>query len=209
MFRADRGVSPLLLWALLPLWPWSIAGCDQLDEFSTGAHAVYSGEIIGSDSDQDTPSFIRQGFASHTRMTLTFDPALASAIETDAGREEAPGTIDTYVCPGSNDDCNVAARAPMDFDHAPLERISNLMHDALSEYDFPGGGRLRNYVFFARTHEEADAATSQRVATVFVSLLDNGRIEVRVVAPSVLDSDGETEVLPPLFGVFVLKRHAL
>ena len=91
-----------------------------------------------------------------------------------------------------------------------LEPIANLTHDALSQYDFPGGGRLRNYMFFARfalAGRRRRAAT--RDATVFVSLMENGKVEVRVIAPSVLASDGETELLPPLFGVFVLKRHAL
>jgi hypothetical protein len=44
---------------------------------------------------------------------------------------------------------------------------------------------------------------------VFLSLLEGGRVEVRVVAPSVLGLDGRSETYPSLFGVFRLGRESL
>ena len=46
----------------------------------------------------------------------------------------------------------------------------------------------------------------RRHAMVFISLMENSRVDVRVIAPSVLD-DADEELHSPLFGVFVLERH--
>ena len=187
------------------------SGCDQLSQFRTSDDEAYLGEIIGSDSGDAKASFIRSGFASHSKMELTFDPSLASVIVDDHGGgmpPPAPGTLDTFVCPAGNRDCHAGQGVPSLFVGAKLERIENLSNDALSEYDFPGGGRLRNYMFYARTHA-SDAGAPARVATVFLSLMENERIEVRVIGPSVLDPQTQAELDPALFGVFVLERHKL
>jgi hypothetical protein len=146
-------------------------------------------------------------------MDLTFDPALASEEipENDAGTAAgpSPGTIHTYVCPAAHPDCEAKDGKSSLFVHAELERINNLNHDTLAQYDFPGGGRLRNYMFFTRTDTGENGERPARTPMVFVSLMEDERVEVRVIAPSVLDRDGKTELDPPLFGVFVLKRHKL
>jgi hypothetical protein len=183
-------------------------GCNELDNFRTRPHEVYSGDIVGSDTDQDKDSFIRQGFPSHTKLDLTFDPALASLsvpVDAGAGAPPSPGTIHTFVCPPAHPDCSAKSGTSSLFVHADLEQIKDLNHDVLAQYDFPGGGRLRNYMFFARTY----TGTSARAPMVFVSLMDNDRVEVRVIGPSVLGSDGKTEIEPALFGLFLLKRHTL
>jgi hypothetical protein len=51
-----------------------------------------------------------------------------------------------------------------------------------------------------------DDKTIPRDAMIFVSLMETEQIEVRAIASSVLSDDGESEVLPALFGVFVLTR---
>jgi hypothetical protein len=187
-----------------------ICGCDALQQFRTGPSEVFNGEVIGSDSKKSEPSFIRQGFDSHTEMDLTFDPSLASTY-VQSGKSapslQAPGAIDTYVCPPSSDFCAVSRRVPGHFRHSKLEPIMNLTHDALSQYDFPGGGRLRNYIFVARFQAPIDSSTTQRAAMVFLSLMEDGKVEARVIAPSVLSSDQQTELQPALFGVFVLDRR--
>jgi hypothetical protein len=181
------------------------SGCNDLAEFRTGPGVAYVGEIDGSDSAQSKPSFIREGFASHTQMSLTFDPEVAALYVADAGAHglASPGTVDTYVCRTVDARCNDRDRPPAEFERAPLELIPKLTHDALSQYDFPGGGRLRNYMFFARTRASDDMPS--RAATVFISLMDDGRVEARVIAPSVVSDAGET-LAPALFGVFVLER---
>jgi hypothetical protein len=198
------------LCVILPL-AWTAAGCNALQQFRTGPNDVFNGEVIGSDSQKSEPSFIRQGFDSHTEMDLTFDPELASkyvaSSKQTAPRSASPGTIDTYLCPSTVDFCSANRRTAGHFQHSKLEQIPNLTQDALSQYDFPGGGRLRNYIFVARFESELNASPIARSAMVFLSLMEDGKVEVRVISPSILDTDGKTELLPALFGVFVLDRR--
>lgn len=186
-----------------------LGACEDLGEFQTDAEHVFRGEVIGSGD--ETTSFIRQGFASHTQLELTFDPSLAAesaASEPGTGEPPvSPGAIDTFTCPANASSCRVSERKPGAFEHAALEPIENLAHDALSQYDFPGGGRVKNYIFGARFRSEVDARIVQRHAMLFLSLMETGRAEVRVIAPSALDADGKREVVPALFGVFMLEMR--
>lgn len=204
------GTAPRALAAFLSCA--TLCACEDLGEFRTGPDRVFHGEVIGSDTASSAPSFIRQGFASHTEMELTFDPSLAAAVPTGEPGEIAPpvspGEIHTFTCPSDKESCRTRDRVRGDFDHAALEPIENLMHDPLSEYDFPGGGRIKNYMFGVRFRGDVDGAPVRRHAMVFLSLMESGRVEARVLAPSVLADDGETEALPPLFGVFMLEMHA-
>jgi hypothetical protein len=183
-----------------------LAGCEGLERFRTRSGEVFHGEVIGSDRSGAAPSFIREGFESHTEMELTFDPeAAAAAIDAGATGPEPVGTVHTYQCPPDTDLCAERRRTSGHFDHAPLEPVPQLATDALSQYDFPGGGRLRNYILGARFETTVETETHRRHAMVFLSLMENGRIEVRVIAPSVLDAEA-AELAPPLFGVFSLER---
>jgi hypothetical protein len=186
----------------------TLSGCDELSDFRTDSGEVFHGEVIGSTTDPNAPSFIREGFVSHTEMDLTFDPALArSPADEDERVREPAGTLDTYVCPPDTDLCPKSQRTPGPFRRAALESIERLNHDALSQYDFPGGGRLRNYILGAHFESETASGTVlDRHALVFLSLMENGQVEVRVLAGSVREPDGDDE-LPALFGVFVLERR--
>ena len=169
-----------LLYALVGLLP----GCNALDEFSTDGKEVFRGNIAGSETGADggdrESSFIRSGFPSYTQMELRFD---AARVQTE------PGSITTF---------DTVAERPGHFRQTALEPIEPLARDPLSRYDFPGGGRLVNYIFGARIADEP------RSALVFVSLMEDGDIEVRVIALSADTGDGGT--LDDLFGVFRLKR---
>lgn len=193
------------------LWCAVLAACDDLGEFETSGNDVFRGEVVGSDSEQGDASFIRQGFTSHTQMELTFDPGRATlTVPRDGGEQtaaEGPGTLSTFVCPGGARRCKKRERIGGPFDGAQLLPIDSLAHDSLSEYTFPGGGRIRNYIFGARFATGTGASPVPRHAMVFVSLMESGQIEVRVIAPSVLAADGQSEILSALFGVFVLGRH--
>jgi hypothetical protein len=173
-------------------------GCDELDEFKTKSDEVFHGEVIGSDRDGG-PSFIRSGFAARTLMDLTFDPARASAAES-----RSAGTIDTYHCSSEAERCPAADREQGHFAAAALDPIENLAHDSLSQYDFPGGGRLRNYILGSRFTTPEDPDARVRDALVFISLMENGRVEVRALAQSMAGAEAE---FPPLFGVFELERR--
>lgn len=197
---AGAGCAGALLPALLLL-----AGCDEIDEFRTGPDEVFRGQVIGADRDGGV-SFIRSGFPAGTMLELTFDPASASTRLAADGTRSA-GTIRTYRCPDGAPQCDGDERVPGHFDGSPLEAIANLSHDALSQYDFPGGGRLRNYLFGTRFAGVPDAGVRTRDAMVFLSLMENGRVELRVIAQSVLGEDGQ-ELEPALFGVFPLERRS-
>lgn len=183
----------------------ALAGCEDLDEFRTGPDQVFHGRVVGSDSEQDVPSFIRAGFPSFTQMDLTFDPARATATDELEDARPSAGTLDTYVCPEEIQRCKASLREQGHFVGAPLEPIARLAHDTLSEYDFPGGGRLRNYMLSVRSTVTTPDAELERSAMVFLSLMESGSIEARVIAPSV--RQGELEVAPGLFGVFALERQ--
>jgi hypothetical protein len=185
-------------------------GCDDLSEFKTAPGQVFRGEVIGSDSDPNASSFIRKGFASHTQLELRYDPSSNEVIEPgDAGangRKRGPGRVDTYTCPSGQASCDASDHTPGPFNDTPLQAIDSLAHDPLSQYTFPGGGRLRNDIVGARFSSSTEQGDVGRDALLFISLMDNGRIEVRAVAPGVLNDDGETERLSALFGVFILSR---
>lgn len=194
----------------LCLW-LALSGCDDLSEFKTSKATLFRGEVVGSDSDPESSSFIRQGFASHTRMDLDFDPYASSLPEEGEKNVSIPGRVNTYVCPADNSQCDASEGTVGPFDKERLEPFENLAHDSLSEYTFPGGGRLRNYIFNVRftTVLDADSGmTLARNAMLFISLMDSGRVEVRAIAPSALAPDGKTEQAPALFGVFVLDRQS-
>lgn len=187
-----------------------LVACDDLDAFRTGPDEVFRGDVIGSEPD-DAPSFIRRGFEPGTEIEVTFDPSLAATYTglEDDGATPAPGTLHTYLCPPGEAGCAEADRMPGHFDRAPLEPIAGLVHDALSQYDFPGGGRLKNFLFEVRFVTDDPDGALRRQATAFVSLMESGGMEVRVIAPSVLEDDDETERHPALFGVFTLEKHTL
>ncbi|HKP56050.1 MAG TPA: hypothetical protein VJV78_05010 [Polyangiales bacterium] len=205
-------------WSGLLLALGLVLGCNDLSEFKTSRNTTFRGEVVGSDSDPDQSSFIRQGFVSHTKMELQFDPYATSVSQSDSDDAQPspstngrPGRVHTYACPPENRECDADEGSVGPFDHDRLEPIDNLAHDSLSEYTFPGGGRLRNYMFNVRfdTHVDADGGTTlARSAMLFISLMDSGKIEVRAMAPSALASDGRTEQAPALFGVFVLDRQS-
>jgi hypothetical protein len=185
---------PLHHLGLLALLGLAAFGCDDLHEFKTTPGTIFRGDVVGSDSDPEQSSFIRKGFPSHTRMDLEFDPdATAQAADSD-DRPGAPGRVHTYTCPASDSDCDADEGTAGPFDHARLEPIEQLTHDALSEYTFPGFGRLRNYIFGVRFENQPESGDAiRRNAMVFVSLMDTGKVEVRAISPSVLSADGKSE----------------
>lgn len=142
-----------------------LTGCQTLGDY----RGDYAGLVVGTDGD----SFIRRGFPAGTRLTVRgFHPP---------GDGPVSGTLTTAPDPILND--------------AVLKTIAPLEHDQLSQYDFPGDNRLRNFMFAVT----AQSAAGPREAMAFVSLLENGNLEVRVVSGSG-DDEGD------LFGLFVLDR---
>jgi hypothetical protein len=127
-------------------------------------------------------TFIRSTvFQAGTAMELQFDPDAVTLT----GDRNTLTTID----PDVGDD-------PL-FDETQLRPIAHLSHDALSDYDFPGAGRIRNYILLATP---TTGTLRGKDATVFVSLMESDRVEVRVIAGQLMPGAEEH------FGLFRLRR---
>ncbi|MGE0789381.1 MAG: hypothetical protein AB7S26_27150 [Sandaracinaceae bacterium] len=131
-----------------------LSGCTGLSSFTTDPGEPYSGVVVGVED----PPVLRRGFAAMTELTMSFDPSRATSLE------EPPGVITTSD--GSLTD-------------VALEPIVPLTHDALSEYEIPSGARVRNYIFVIHP---TDGPLAGREPFVFVSLMTDGTVEVRVIA---------------------------
>lgn len=191
--------KPLAL-RLMPYLCLMCFGCSDLGDFRTGPDEVFRGAVVGyaprdAGTDLAPGLFLLHGFASDTRLDLTFDPEAAAA---GVG---AVGTLETYGCevPDTRN-CPSQLRTPGPLSETELRAIPGLAADMLSRYDFPGGDRTRNFIMHAPFQTEAH----QRNATVFLSLMRDGSMQARVIAPEVaVDAD---LTLAALFGVFPLTR---
>lgn len=167
-------------------------GCDDLADF----RGDFKGSIVKG-------NFIRSCFPADTEVELHFDPELAVEASPRAGTAKV----------------NRLTTTDGTFTDTWLEPLSALPHDQLSELDFPGPRRLRNFILVARPKS---GALVGRDATVVVSLLENGNVELRIMgrtADTTIACPTEAESTEPLgpvddsdverpreyFGVFTLK----
>ena len=179
-------------------WLALLAACDDLSKFQTSKDEIFRGTVVGT-APQDagdgatTERFLLFGFSSDSRLDLRFDAAAAARGGEDVGR------VDVYTCQDANVvNCPKKMRVPGLFVNAPLSSIPGLGQDVLSRYDFPGPRRLRNFIL------TAPLSGGGHVATMFVSLVESGSIEIRIVAPQAIADGGVgTE---SLFGFFRLER---
>lgn len=168
-------------------------GCDDLKEF----RGQYGGVIVEG-------NFVRSCFAPSTMAKLQFDPDRATSRDgwpTDEnGRPVSPNTLTT---------------SDHTFEATPLDPIGPLPHDPLSQLEFPGPERLRNYILIARPKAGPLAG---RDATIVISLLASESVEVRIIARTADGSsqcadgasDAATAADPSApreyFGLFRMKR---
>jgi hypothetical protein len=176
------------LWLLLSAS--ALGGCDDLSEF----RGSFDGSIVEG-------GFVRECFASDTKATLAFDPERA-VFHPPAGLPDA--------------ELNRLTTSDGTFQNTVLEPIAALPHDPLSQMDFPGARRLRNFMLVARP---TTGPLKGRDAMVVVSLLADERIELRIIARSeetlepcaaeeVSSDAGSSESGPRVreyFGIFRLK----
>lgn len=161
-----------------------LAGCHDSAEIGVGSGNRYCGVVVGSDDppadcDGSNCSFIRRGFAPGTQIEFSFAPELGPCAAPPDGRSWA-GVIN------SSDgvfQCTLA------------DLVDPLQHDLLSQYDFPGARRLRNYIYTARVKE---GVLVDRDVMFFVSVLDDNRAELRVIAGRGEEAEGD------YFGLFPL-----
>ena len=128
-------------------------GCSDVSSYE----GEYEGGVVGTDDSacsDGSCSFIRRGFPAGTTLTLVFDP------------DPVDGARHITTSDGA-------------FDTTPLEEIEPLAHDQLSLYDFPGGARVRNLIYVTK---QTHGPLRGREPMVFVSLMENDDVEVRVLA---------------------------
>jgi hypothetical protein len=183
-YRTFTPILPAICCVLLPI----MLACEDLSEFGTNSKEVFQGRIVGGGNGASSKSsFIRSGFQSDLTMQLKFDPDES---------EKSPGKISMFDEEGNT----------VWFSKTRLDPIDPLFHDPLTQYTFPGAGRIRNYIFGVRV------AGQPRSALFFISLMQDGTVEVRIIAPTVVASDGGVEsvngeTLSLLFGVFRLEKE--
>ncbi len=126
-------------------------------------------------------SFVRAGVAEDARMCVILD---ASHLQ------DTPGTLST---------------SDGRFKATPLRPIPQIWHDPLSTMSF-GDGRVQNLVYVATP--VAPAGDTPDIM-IFMSLMDEGGIEVRLVrgAPQVDGGPAAAGQAFPMFGVFTLDRR--
>lgn len=130
-------------------------------------------------------SFVRNGMADNTRICMTFDGDHV---------QDGPGAITT---------------SDGRFKNTPIRPIPQIWHDPLSTLDF-GSGRVQNLVYVATPNAAPDAGAEERQDVfVFVSLMDNGQVEIRLVrgAPQGDSGTPAPKAAAPLFAVFALDRR--
>ncbi len=144
----------------------SSAGCDNLTDF----RGEYALTIVGG-------NFVRSCFAPTTTATLSFNPSIATGDVRQVPAEER----------------NWLSTSDGTFTRTLLEPVRKLEDDQLSQLNFPGAERLRNYIMLARP---TSGPLAGRDAFVVVSLIDDKKVELRVIArtgdstqPCAVDAD--------------------
>ena len=182
--RARLAILVCVLPALLAI-ALSSSGCKSVSRFSSKNGDHYEGDVVKG-------SFVRAGVGDDAKMCLLLD----------AGHlQDAPGTFST---------------SDGRFKDAQLRPIPQIWHDPLSTMTF-GEGRTQNLVYVASPSatiaSAADAAASSpgdaQDVMVFLSLMDDGSLEVRLVRGAPASDAGAPmpEVASPMFGVFTLDRR--
>ncbi|MBW2460739.1 MAG: hypothetical protein JRH11_03770 [Deltaproteobacteria bacterium] len=154
--------------AATALLTFGLAGCNDLRDYD----GAWSGKVVGD----NTPDFILSGFPEGTELEIRDFAAHPAA--------GPPGFITT--------------RGYDAFDDTALEIIAPLEHDLLSQYDFPGMGRVRNYIYATRP---TAGPLAGRDPVVFISLIDDDSLEVRVIVGSGDETTGGH------FGLWYLGRQ--
>lgn len=110
-----------------------------------------------------------------------FAPGVRACLELDTGQlQSQPGFVST---------------SDGRFTHTPLRPVPPLTADTLSNLSF-AAGQVRNLLFALREN-----GATPRDALVVLSLLDDGRVELRI-----LDGAPGAPGVEPLYGVFPLER---
>jgi hypothetical protein len=127
------------------------SGCKAIDEFDTGTHDAYCGQVVGA-------PFVREGFDRQLKLQIKLHLATLNTL---------PGELTT-------DDSDIGRCAPLPlFDAAKLRAPNKLESDALSTLSF-GDSSLLNFMSWVDS-------TCQGTYLAVVSLLQDKSVEVRLL----------------------------
>lgn len=156
-----------------------LAGCHNLDGFTTKPGEAYCGAMVSSP--QFTSGFVPTGSPPALDVALTLDTNKLTSIPGILSSDDAQNGL-----------CSASGQ-PL-FQDAPLRAIPEVDHDAISQLTF---GEGHEHDFFAFVD-----STCQGTMVAVVSLLKNNQVELRLFKPARLPSD-DTSPLPG-FAVFPL-----
>ncbi len=129
-------------------------GCADEDAFTTTAGECFRGGIIGAD-------FVRTGFSTEVRATLTLDVRAMTSGIGEAGR---------------------LWTSDRTFEGEVVDQMSQITNDTISLLQFPGG-RIRNYLAHARAEDGTPVM-------LVISLMENDSVELRIIRPPSGDASG-------------------
>jgi hypothetical protein len=140
-----------LCWGALGLSLGAFSGCKNIDEFDTGTHDAYCGQVVGA-------PFVREDFDRQLQLQIQLHLATLNTL---------PGEITT-------DDSDIGRCAPLPlFDAAKLRAPNKLESDALSTLSF-GDTSLLNFMSWVDS-------TCNGTYLAVVSLLQDKSVEVRLL----------------------------
>jgi hypothetical protein len=165
-----------------------LAGCRELEGFSTGPGEEYRGSIVAS-----------QGFTVDGGET-DIDP-IRLGMDTDPSREGdeifGAGTTMEMTLRVEEFQTNAVARATTSdglLIDAQFQSIEKLWNDTLSGFSFPSG-RLRSGLYFVQASSSAPAGLAGIEILAVLSLMVDGSVEVRLISGA-----------NRLYGVFRLRK---
>lgn len=210
--RVSRRAPWLLVLATATAITATASACTNVGSIGAGSGRVCQGPVIGTSD----AAFIRRGFCESVTLELVFRPVMPAhcrglGLETASPYEALLTTSDHA------------------FECAPVHIVGPVEQDLLGRYDFPGDTHLENKIYTVRrtrgpddgsvhvcsalSPEQFDPASAcGQDATLFVSFVDTGGVEVRILAGAGDSSTGErcSATTPDystgrdLFGVFRL-----
>lgn len=156
----------------------ALLGCADVSKWNTAPGESYCGSVTNA-------SFVLAGIDPNTKLRLELD---AEHLQTSPGR--------LWSAPFKSGER---------FDGRELRVISQLLHDPLSQLTF-GEGRVKSTILVGDLLS-ADGKTTSDVM-VFLSLMQSGEVEVRVVRGASISGSEPITGPSQLFGVWVMERQS-
>ena len=159
-------------------------GCRDLSRFDTEGNEAYCGSMVSTPVFQE--GFLPQGAVPRLRLKLQLDTDALSSLPGVISTDDAT----TGLCSGAD--------RPL-IDQAPLRAIQELSHDPLSMLEF-GDGRDHNFFGWVDS-------TCQGTMLAVVSLMNDDKVEVRLLKPAPLPAPDAPPERRPGFALFPLTRQ--